>query len=628
MDWQRLSFGAGIAIVGLLLLIQWNQFDQQHQAANPANQLPKGFPTTEQQQPTTNNQSGTQTQELSDLANQQATVAPDSNGSSVADSASIITSQPGDQGDDLPSVFETESPSQSINSPSNQGKIIRVTTDVLDLGINTYGGNITYTALNKHFAKLPEKDQEPEPLVILNQINTNLSNFTYIAESGLIGKNGTDSNNKKPIFNTELDHYELKDDQQNLKVTLKFLQQNGVVIEKIFSFNRESYLINISYQVQNQSSENWSANLFGQIKRDNSTVKTEAGLGVQPFLGAAMTTEEDNYKKYSFKEISKGPINHRVDGGWIALVQHYFVSAWIPNQEQVNQYQLRQRQQDNGYPINLLSFVSPQINIPPGASETFGADFYVGPKVVEQLESIAKYLDLTIDYGWLWWLSKPLLIALKWIQQFAINWGLAIILLTVAIKLLLSPLSAISYKSMAKMRKLQPKMKELQDRYGNDRQKMSMELMKLYSKEGANPMSGCFPGLIQMPVFIALYWSLIESVELRHAGFLYINDLSSKDPFFILPLLMGTTTIIQQRLSPTPTDPTQAKIMRWMPVMFIFFFLWFPSGLVIYWIISNLLSIAQQWYITRQVETSMATATSSASSDTKTDNAKTNKSKK
>jgi len=281
------------------------------------------------------------------------------------------------------------------------------------------------------------------------------------------------------------------------------------------------------------------------------------------------------------------------------MIQHYFISAWIPSAESSHLYQTRKVNGSNQY---IIGFTDPVLTVPAGASASTGAAFYVGPKIQSQLEKISPGLELTIDYGWLWFIAQPLFWLLTFIQGIVVNWGVAIILLTICVKAAFFKLSATSYKSMAKMRKLQPKMLDIRERHSDDRQKMSQLTMQLYKDEKVNPLGGCLPILVQMPVFISLYWTLNEAVELRHANFLWLTDLAAMDPYFILPIVMGVTMFIQQQLNPAPPDPIQAKMMKMMPIMFTFFFMWFPSGLVLYWLMNNLLSIAQQWVITRKIE--------------------------
>ena len=391
----------------------------------------------------------------------------------------------------------------------------------------------------------------------------------------------------------------LESGQDELKVDLQ-LQQDGVAITKSFVFRRSDYLVDLVYHIDNQTSGSWAAGLFGQIKRDSQSVATDSGMGVQPFLGAALTTVEENYKKLDFDDIADKPLKETKEGGWIAMVQHYFISAWVPDQTVSNTFNLRKLGNADLY---TLGFTSPQKVIPAGSQGDIKAAFYVGPKDQYRLEEISPYLDLTVDYGWLWWIAKPLFWVMYQLHSFLGNWGWSIICLTILIKAAFFRLSATSYKSMANMRRLQPEMARLKDLYGDDRQKMSQETMALYKKEKVNPMGGCLPILVQMPVFISLYWVLLESVELRHAPWiLWITDMSVKDPFFILPLLMGASMFIQQKLNPTPPDPTQAKVMQIMPIAFTFFFMFFPAGLVLYWTVNNILSIAQQYVITKKIE--------------------------
>src|SRR5690606_2559441 len=314
---------------------------------------------------------------------------------------------------------------------------------------------------------------------------------------------------------------------------------------------------------------------------------------MKPYLGAAITTPDENYKKISFDDLSDEPFKVVKEGGWVAMVQHCFISAWIPEAQDQNSYHLRQLGSQDMY---LLGFTGPRTEVAPGTQGSIKARFYAGPKDTERLEEISPYLDLTVDYGWLWWIAKPLFWLLKTIHGFLGNWGLAIIGLTMVVKAAFFQLSAASYRSMAKMRKLAPKMAELKERCGDDRQKLSQEMMKLYKTEKVNPLGGCLPILVQMPVFLALYWTLMESVELRHAPFiLWIQDLSVKDPYFVLPLIMGLTMFLQMRLNPAPPDPMQARIMQLMPFVFTFMFMWFPAGLVLYWVTNNTLGILQQW---------------------------------
>jgi YidC/Oxa1 family membrane protein insertase len=320
-------------------------------------------------------------------------------------------------------------------------------------------------------------------------------------------------------------------------------------------------------------------------------------------LGAALTQPDERYTKLSFSDLNDEPFSKRLPAGWVAILQHYFVSAWIPSQQASHDYFASQL--SNG--DNVIGYKNQNVDIAPGSAATITQTLYVGPKDQVALAALAENLDLVIDYGWLWWLAQPLFWLLTLIQQFVINWGLAIIALTIVIKLIFFRLSAASYKSMAKMRTVQPKIQSIRDQYADDKAKQQQAMMELWKKEKINPMGGCLPMLIQMPVFIALYWVLLESVELRHAPFiLWIEDLSAMDPYFVLPILMGISMWLMQRLNPAPPDPMQAKIMMYMPIAFTFLMMWFPAGLVLYWLCNNLLSFAQQYVVTRQIEQAAA----------------------
>ena len=496
-------------------------------------------------------------------------------------------------------VASSEIPTASGNPLSEAEKVkqaqqnlITVKTDSLDVVINPLGGDIVEVALPRHYAKLDTPDQ---PYVLLD----NRDNHTYVAQSGLIGANGTDTAQGRPLFSSEQQQYQLNEGQDKLQVDL-VLQQGEVKITKRFTFTRGEYLISIEYLIDNQSSGTWSAQLYGQIKRDSQNFVKVSALEMNPFLGAAITTNEENYKKLTFADIAESEFKTSRQGGWVAMVQHYFISAWIPDANSDNTYSLRKLGSNDLY---LLGFTGKTTEVTPGTHASISASFYAGPKDTERLEEISPHLDLTVDYGWLWWLSKPLFWVMKAIHDLVGNWGLAIIGLIVIIKALFFKLSATSYKSMAKMRKLAPKMAEMKERYGEDRQKFSQEMMKLYKTEQVNPFGGCLPLLIQMPVFLAFYYVLMESVELRHAPFFgWITDLSVKDPYFVLPIIYGVTMWLMQKLNPQPTDPMQARIMQMLPIVFTIMFLWFPAGMVLYWVTNNILSIAQQYVITRQIE--------------------------
>jgi YidC/Oxa1 family membrane protein insertase len=481
--------------------------------------------------------------------------------------------------------------SQTVNHVDD---VVAVTTDVLKVVINKKGGDITSVSLVKFPTSMETKN---EPFVLVDPRNS------YSAQSGIIGPNGTDSSEGRPTFVSAANEYSLGDSEE-LTVPLSFTQEDGVKIIKEFMFYPGNYLFDIKYRIDNSSNTPWQGAVFAQIKRNSEApydVDTNA-MGMSPFIGGATWTEEAPYKKLEFDDIEEESYRAKNAGGYVAMVEHYFVSAFVPDKEKEHTYQARKLVGKDAY---LFGFTSPLWTVAPGVSDEQQFQFYAGPKDQYRLREISEGLDLTIDYGFLWWMAQPLFFLLTTIQQYVINWGVAIMLLTLVVKALLYPLSAAGFRSNAKLRKLQPEMLRLREQYGDDKQKLSQGMMDLYKKEGTNPLSGCFPLLLQMPVFIALYWVLLESVELRQAPFmLWIQDLSVMDPYFVLPILMGISMYFVTLLQPEPPDPMQAKIFKMMPIMFTFFFLWFPAGLVLYWLVNNVLSILQQWYVTRQIEKS------------------------
>ena len=569
MDWQRIVLIGSIAVLGFMLLLEWNEFSDRHRT------------NIVQSETTTSTIASTETDVVAESVPTDTTTI---DGKSEIPAASPVT-------------VTSNKPSASENNAKDDAasQLVRVTTDTLDILIDTHGGDIVKVALLKHAAEL----NGDQPYILLNRNN----NFTYVAQSGLVGPgdDGTDSAGFRPTYMTDSVEYLLAENEHELAVDLK-LEKNGVTYIKRFLLTRGDNLIKLIYLIENNSQKNIQVQLFGQIKRDSQQpiIDTDAGFGIQPFLGAAVTMPDSNFEKIAFDDLRQTGETFSIQGGWVAMVQHYFLSVWIPDQNQENNFMLRNKKNEDLY---LLGFISPSVAVGAGSRAEVSADFYAGPKDIDRLEAIADYLDLTIDFGILWWVAKPLFYFLNWINSFVGNWGWSIIILTIVIKAAFFRLSAASYRSMAKMRKVAPKMQTIKERFGDDRQKMSQEMMKLYKTEKVNPMGGCLPILVQMPVFIALYWVLLESVEIRHAPFiLWLNDLSVKDPYFILPLLMGVSMFIQQKLNPTPPDPMQAKVMQWLPVIFTFMFLWFPAGLVLYWVVNNTLSIVQQYIITRQIE--------------------------
>ncbi|UZE96163.1 membrane protein insertase YidC [Alkalimarinus alittae] len=494
---------------------------------------------------------------------------------------------------------EQTSAETGLNASKNTAvsQKIRVKTDVLDIAINLTGGNISEALLTQYKKTLGSD----EKFALLE----NSQNHQYTIESGLYGKNGFDSskNGPAPVYETAQNHYELASDRNELIVDLKYTNATGIEIIKRYRFERDNYLVNVSYLINNQSAASFRTNFSGKIIRDQMADPSQQNsMGMQSYIGMVLSSPKEPYEKFDFEDMRDQPINAKAQGGWIAFLQHYFMTAWIPADNLEHTYQTKVK---NG--LYLMGFISPEVIVDAGQQETISANVYIGPKIVKNLEEVAPNLDLTVDYGFLFFIAYPLYLLLDFLHGIVGNWGIAIILVTVIVKAAFFKLSAASYRSMANMRRVAPKLAQLKEQYGDDRQKMSQGMMELYKKEKINPLGGCLPVLVQMPVFIALYWVLLESVELRHAPFFFwIHDLSIKDPYFILPIIMGASMFIQMSLNPAPPDPVQAKVMKLMPIMFTVFFLWFPAGLVLYWVVNNVLSIAQQWVITRNIENAAA----------------------
>lgn len=472
-----------------------------------------------------------------------------------------------------------------VSTPANNADIVTVTTDLMKLAIDARTGNIVSAELLGY----PQSLDNKQPVQLLNDN----ANTRYIAESTFTNANGTPI-----VLSAENSQYHMADNQQQLVVKLTGRDANNVEVTKTFTFNRGSYAIQMNYLINNDSAQNWQGNLYTQLIRQNSNVEQGGMFHINAFFGASLSTATNNYEKIAFNDIAKKPIDVSSPGGWVAMQQHYFLSAWVPNASQVNQYYTKALP-DNTYAIGAIG---PQVTVKPNENTSVGATLYVGPELDNQLKTVAPHLDLTIDYGWLWFISAAIFWCMQKIYDVIGNWGWSIIIVTLIIKGLFYKLSNTSYKSMARMRDLAPKLKELQERFRDDRQKLSQATMELYRKEQVNPLSGCLPILIQLPVFIALYWVIVESVQFRQAPFIFwIHDLSVKDPYYILPILNGLAMFIQQKLNPPPADPTQAKIMMLMPVIFVVLFLNFPSGLVLYWLANSTFSIAQQWWVMRQM---------------------------
>ncbi|MBS7325456.1 MAG: membrane protein insertase YidC [Thiopseudomonas sp.] len=575
MDIKRTVLILGLAIVSYALVVQWNN-DYGDQAGT--------------------------------VAITQNAVAGDLPASgSVSDDLPVASDEQADEGNGLVPV---------ANVANNA--LIRVETDVLQLAIDPQGGDIVDLRLSQY----PKRSSQPD---VPFQLFENSGERLYVAQSGLVGSNGPDARSSgRPLYASAQQDYVLQPGQDRLDVDLQF-SESGVTYTKRFTFHRglnetcsardieqrkkncvneKAYQIGVSHLVDNQSEEPWRGNLFAQLKRDGQgDPSSTTATGTATYLGAALWTPDEPYKKLKMGTMDDKNFKQSIEGGWVAWLQHYFVTAWVPTADSTNNVSTRKDAAGN----YIIGYTGPTVQVAAGEHARMDATLYAGPKNQTTLKKLSPGLELTVDYGFLWFLAQPIFWLLTVIHSMLGNWGWSIIVLTLLIKLVFFPLSAASYRSMARMRAVAPKIQALKEQAGDDRQKLSQGMMELYKKEKINPLGGCLPILVQMPVFLSLYWVLLESVEMRQAPWMFwITDLSIKDPLFILPIIMGASMFVQQLLNPAPPDPMQAKIMKLLPIIFTFFFLWFPAGLVLYWVVNNLLSIAQQWYITRQIEKATA----------------------
>jgi len=475
------------------------------------------------------------------------------------------------------------------NEVTNRG-IITVSTDVYQLEIDTQGGTlrnldlVEYSVDKGEEAKVRLFDNSPEKL--------------FLGQSGLL----TSGNSVKlPHHNVELTaekmSYQLALGENTLSIPLTWTDNNGLSYTKTYTFTRGSYVIGLTQSVDNQSTQDWTGRQYTQLLRVPHTDE-KGNTFIRTYSGGVLYTEEDKYQKIEFDDMADDDLKIKAVGGWSAMIQHYFAAAWVPPAADEQHYFTKELS-NSRYVIGSYSNAA---TVAAHSTADFQSTLFIGPKIQPMMEAVATGLELTVDYSWLTIIGKPIYSLLNFIHSYIGNWGFSIMGVTLCIKLLFFPLSAASYKSMANMRKLQPRLAELKESYGDDRQRFNTEMMDLYRKEKVNPMGGCLPIMVQIPVFISLYWVLIETVELRQAPFLlWVQDLSSQDPFFVLPVVMGITMFLQQRLNPAPVDPIQAKIMRMFPIIFTVFFLFFPAGLVLYWVTNNSLSIIQQWYITNKI---------------------------
>ena len=480
------------------------------------------------------------------------------------------------------------------------GEVVSIKTDLFVADVSLQGGDLIGLELNNY----KETNDKKKDFSLFE------TRHQYAAQSGLIGEGLP---NHKTKFTVSAGSRELAPDAKTVQLRLEAPVVDGVKVAKIYTFTRGSYLIDVAYEIDNAGQKEIAAHAYYQLQRDMLAPDGESMM-VSTYTGPAVYTDQDKFQKIDFKDIEKGKakFNEKADNGWVAMVQHYFVSAWIPQEKQPREFYVR-RLEGGVNPAITAGVIVPTPLIAPGAKASQTVALYAGPQIQSMLDQLAKPvadggigaqgLPLVVDYGWLTIVAAPIFWCLELIHKVVGNWGWAIVLLTVGIKALFYPLSAASYKSMAKMRTITPRLVALRERYGDDKQKLNQEMMNLYKTEKINPLGGCLPILVQIPVFIALYWALLGAVEMRDAPWiLWITDLSSPDPFYVLPAIMMATMLIQTKLNPTPPDPIQAKITMFMPFIFGGMFFFFPSGLVLYWVVNNTLSIAQQWQITRMVE--------------------------
>lgn len=492
-----------------------------------------------------------------------------------------------------PSIASLTKPVATPTSVSAQqtavsGEKIIVLTDLFRAEINTVGGDISRIELLKHF----DTDDKDKPFVLFQHDEAH----TYMAQSGLLGP-GLPTHNT--LFSGHAKQYELKDAKDTIEVRLFAKAESGNKVAKVFVFHKDSYLIDVSYEIDNTSKSKLESSAYFQLIRDD--IEPAGGtMFVPTYTGPAFFTETDKFLKIDFPSIAKNKAStpKTADNGWAGMLQHYFVSAWLPKDNSPREFYVKQLE-NKLYSVGL---VLPVATIDPGKSGIITVPLYVGPAKGD-LDSIAPGLGLTVDYGFLTIIAKPIFWLLTAIHGWVQNWGLAIIILTILIKLAFFPLSAASYRSMAKMRVVAPKLAKIKEQFSDDRERLNRAMMDLYKTEKINPLGGCLPVLIQIPVFISLYWAILASVEMRYAPFIgWITDLSRADPYYVLPIIMGVSMVIQSKLNPTPPDPMQAKLMQIMPIAFSVVFFFFPVGLVLYSVVNNVLSIAQQWYITRNTE--------------------------
>ena len=490
-----------------------------------------------------------------------------------------------------PSVQSSVSPVEK--EVVSTGQRIKIVTDLLEVEVDTKGGDILRTVLRDYAITA---DRPEDKLVLLTDENINY----YVAQSGLVSVNKTTAPSHNAIYSSEKTVYRLAEGTDIIDVPLYWEDGNGVKVKKVLTFKRNDYVVDVKYYIT-AGEKNWSGSDYMQIVRSRP-VESNGNAFIRTYTGGVVYNEEIKYEKYDFDDIAEENLSYQLKDGWLAMIQHYFLAAWVPDTGKDNFYFSRYNRNKDHYTIGTRTSA---IVIEAGQTGEISSRLVIGPKLQYQLEEIAPGLDLTVDYGVLTIFAKPLFWLLNAFHEIFGNWGWAIIFLTITVKAVFYKLSEMSYKSMAKMRKVAPRIKKMKEQYGEDRQAMSKAMMEMYKREKINPMGGCLPILVQMPVFISLYWVLLESVEIRHAPFaLWLTNLTDKDPYFVLPVLMGISMFIQQKLNPAPVDPIQQKVFQIMPFAFTIMFAFFPSGLVLYWVVNNILSIAQQYVITKRIENS------------------------
>jgi len=486
-------------------------------------------------------------------------------------------------------------PSSSQNHAVDTQSMVQVKTSTLNIGIDLKTGSIHSLSLPGYPISLADKS----PFVLFAQNDTH----NYQAQSGLI------SDKSQPlqiVYQAAQKKYVMQPGKDTLVVSLKGQASNGLSVVKTYTFHRNSYVVNVDFHMTNNGSQVKTYSLYGQLTRQPSKLKGSM-VSNRAYKGAAISSQKHPYEEIKYKWLNSNQLDRQIQGGWIAQQQQYFITAWIPTAHQQNNYYSHTNFQTNekGKEANIytLGFTTPAVSVEPGKTMTLSAKLYAGPEIAKTLKTVAPGLDLSVDYGWLWMLSKLIFTVMVFIESIVHNWGFAIVLTTLVIKLCFYKLSEHSYKSMAKMKKLAPKIKALKDRMGDDKAALSKATMELYRKEKVNPAGGCLPMVIQIPFFFALYYVLINSVQLRQAPFIFwVRDLAVHDPYYVLPILVGLSMFLQQKMSPPPPDPAQAKMMMFLPVIFTVFFLRFPAGLTLYWLTNNLLTVLQQWYVMRKFD--------------------------